>query len=115
MRRGGRDLPVRRDVSVLVAAGRGARAEFSYAVSSGNELDLDVADYLSFLADDPATRVIASMLEGIRRPEAFKAAAAKALDAGKPVVVVKLGASEAGRHAAASYTGSIAGDERWFG
>ena len=87
---------------------------FSYAVSSGNELDLDVADYLSFLADDPATRVIACMLEGIRRPEAFKAAAAKALDAGKPVVVVKLGASEAGRQAAASHTGSIAGDDDIF-
>ncbi len=87
---------------------------FSYAISSGNELDLDVADYLSFMVEDPGTRVIACMLEGIRRPEPFKAAAAKALAAGKPVVVVKAGASAAGRRAGESHTGAIAGDDEIF-
>ncbi len=87
---------------------------FSYAVSSGNELDLDVADYLSFMVDDPETKVIACMLEGIRRPGPFMAAAAKALAAGKPVVAVKAGASAAGNRAAASHTGAAAGDDDIF-
>ncbi|MDE0059429.1 MAG: CoA-binding protein, partial [Defluviicoccus sp.] len=87
---------------------------FSYAVSSGNELDLDAADYISFLVDDPGTRVIACMLEGIRRPEAFMAAAEKALAAGKPIVAVKTGASERGRAATESHTGAVAGDDDIF-
>ena len=87
---------------------------FSYAVSSGNELDLDVADYIAFLVDDPGTRVIACMLEGIRRPEAFMEAAARALAAGKPIVVVKTGASERGRSATESHTGAVAGDDDIF-
>ncbi|MCY4548833.1 MAG: acetate--CoA ligase family protein [Defluviicoccus sp.] len=87
---------------------------FSYAVSSGNELDLDAADYIAFLVDDPGTRVIACMLEGIRRPEAFMAAAEKALDAGKPIVAVKTGASERGRSATESHTGAVAGDDDIF-
>ena len=84
---------------------------FSYAVSSGNELDLDVADYIAFLVDDPGTRVIACMLEGIRRPDAFMEAAARALAAGKPIVVLKTGASERGRSATESQTGAVAGDD----
>jgi acyl-CoA synthetase (NDP forming) len=71
--------------------------DFSYAVSSGNELDLDLADYISFLVDDPHTRMIACMVEGIRRPQALMAAAAKALDARKPIILVKVGRSELGR------------------
>jgi acetyltransferase len=88
--------------------------DFSYAVSSGNELDLDLADYISFLVDDEHTRIIACMVEGIRRPQAFMAAAAKALAARKPIVLVKLGRSERGKAAAASHTGAIAGDDAVF-
>ena len=87
---------------------------FSYAVSSGNELDLDLADYVNFLVEDDATRIIACMVEGIRRPDAFVAAAAKALAARKPLLVVKLGKSARGRAAAASHTGALAGDDRVF-
>jgi acetate---CoA ligase (ADP-forming) len=87
---------------------------FSYAVSSGNELDLDLADYVNFLVEDGATRIIACMVEGVRRPEAFMAAAEKALAAGKPLLVLKLGASARGRAAAASHTGALAGDDAVF-
>ncbi len=87
---------------------------FSYAVSSGNELDLDLADYVNFLVEDEHTRIIACMVEGVRRPEAFMAAAAKALEAKKPLLVVKLGRSERGRAAAASHTGALAGDDAVF-
>ena len=57
--------------------------DFSYAVSSGNELDLDLADYINFLVEDEHTKIIACMVEGIRRPQAFMAAAEKALAAGE--------------------------------
>jgi acetyltransferase len=88
--------------------------DFSYAVSSGNELDLDLADYISFLVDDPHTRSIACMVEGIRRPKAFMAAAEKALAAKKPIILVKLGRSAAGQAAAQSHTGAIASDALVF-
>lgn len=87
---------------------------YSYAVSSGNELDLDTADYINFLVDDPRTRVISCMMEGVRRADALMAAAGRALDAGKPVVVLKLGRSAAGRAAAASHTGAMASDDLVF-
>jgi acetyltransferase len=87
---------------------------FSYAVSSGNELDLDLADYINFMVEDEHTRIIACMVEGVRRPDAFMAAAAKALAAKKPLLVLKLGRSERGRAAAASHTGALAGDDAVF-
>ncbi len=42
--------------------------DFSYAVSSGNELDLDLADYINFLVDDEHTKTIVCLVEGVRRP-----------------------------------------------
>jgi acetyltransferase len=83
---------------------------FNYLVSSGNELSVDLADYLNFFAEDETTRVIALFIEGIRRPQAFMAAAAKALAAGKPIVAIKTGKSLQARESAKSHTGAIAGD-----
>jgi len=87
---------------------------FSYAISSGNELDLDLADYINFMVEDADTRMIACMVEGIRRPAAFMAAAAKALAAQKPILMVKVGRSDGGRAAVKSHTGAIAGDDQVF-
>jgi acetate---CoA ligase (ADP-forming) len=88
--------------------------DFSYAVSSGNELDLDLADYINFLAEDEHTRTIVCLVEGIRRPEAFVAAAERAFVARKPIVLLKVGRSERGKAATASHTGAIATDDRVF-
>jgi acetyltransferase len=96
---------------VGTAQERGVR--FSYAISSGNELGLDLADYVNFLVDDPETRIIVLFIEGIRRMEVFKAACARALEAGKPILAVKTGRTEASRAAAKSHTGAIGGD--WAG
>ena len=52
---------------------------FSYAISSGNEVSLDLVDYLSFLIDDPDTKVITLMVEGIRRPDEFMAEAEQSI------------------------------------
>ncbi len=90
------------------AAERGLR--FSYAISSGNEADLDLADFLDFMVDDPHTRQIVLFIEGIRRPDAFMRAAGRALEAGKPVLAIKTGATAKSRSAAASHTGAIGGD-----
>jgi acetyltransferase len=89
-------------------AERGLR--FSYGFSSGNELDLDLADYVNWLVDDPSTRQIVLFIEGIRRPKAFMMAAGRALEAGKPIIAIKTGATEGSAQAAASHTGAIAGD-----
>ncbi len=87
---------------------------FSYAVSSGNEVNLDLVDYLSFLVDDPQTKVITLMVEGIRRPNEFMAVAQQALNKGKPILVIKLGRSEMGKRQAISHTGSLAGADDVF-
>src|SRR5258706_764368 len=87
---------------------------FSYAVSSGNETSLDLVDYLSFLVDDPETRLIALMVEGIRRPQEFMRVADQALAKNKPLLVIKLGRSEMGKRQAISHTGALAGSDEVF-
>jgi acetate---CoA ligase (ADP-forming) len=87
---------------------------FTYAVSSGNEVSLDLVDYLAFLVDQPDTKVIALMVEGVRRPREFMAVAEQALKKNKPILVVKLGRSEMGKRQAISHTGALAGADEVF-
>lgn len=94
------------------AAVRGLK--FSYAVSSGNELDLDLADYINFMLDDADTKIIACMVEGVRRPKALMAVAEKALALRKPILMVKSGRTKRAQVAAASHTGALAGDDAVF-
>jgi acetyltransferase len=94
----------------LGQAGAQRGVKFSYMISSGNEINLDLADYVNFLVDDPHTRVITLFIEGIRRPHIFMAAAAKALAAGKPIIAIKTGKSQKSRDSARSHTGAVAGD-----
>lgn len=86
----------------------------SKLISTSNEVDLELADFVDYLADDPATRVIALYVESVRNPEKFRAAALKAARAGKPVVAFKIGRSEAGAQAAVSHTGALAGADRMY-
>src|SRR5499427_1253969 len=90
------------------AADRGLR--FSYCITSGNEPDLGLADYLNFVIDDPQTRQVVLFIEGIRRPEAFMHAAGRALAMGKPILAIKTGVTAKSRAASLSHTGAIAGD-----
>ena len=80
-----------------------------YVVTSGNEAGLKTADYIEYFTADPQTRIIVSYLEAVREPERFLAACAAAREAGKPVIVVKLGTSDHGRAAALAHTGALAG------
>jgi acyl-CoA synthetase (NDP forming) len=84
----------------------------SKTVTCGNELLLTVADYLSFMAEDPDTKTIVVFLETIRNVETLRAALAKCRAAGKPVVAIKVGKSESGQKAAFTHTGAIAGSYR---
>src|SRR5216684_1336326 len=90
------------------AADRGLR--YSYCITSGNEPDLGLADYLNFVIDDPHTRQVVLFVEGIRRPQAFMHAAGRALAMGKPILAIKTGVTSQSRAASQSHTGAIAGD-----
>jgi acetate---CoA ligase (ADP-forming) len=83
-------------------------------VTSGNEMDLTTADYIRYFAEDPGTKIIVSYLEAVHDPENFLSACRAARAAGKPVLVVKLGASNAGRAAAMAHTGALAGSMEAF-
>ncbi|MHA7602219.1 acetate--CoA ligase family protein [Alicycliphilus sp. T452] len=77
--------------------------------SSGNEADLQVADFIDYMADAPDIKVILTLVEGIKDGAKFVAALQKAARNGKPVVALKVGRSEYGQRAAASHTASITG------
>ncbi|WP_280192721.1 acetate--CoA ligase family protein [Delftia sp. PS-11] len=94
------------------AAARGIG--LSKLISTSNEVDLELADFIDHLADDPATKVIALYVETVRNPARFRAACLKAARAGKPVVAFKIGRSEAGAKAAVSHTGAMAGADRMY-
>jgi acyl-CoA synthetase (NDP forming) len=80
----------------------------SIAASVGNEVDLKAIDYFQYLAEEPNTKVIASFLEGIRDGQRFKEKM-QSVTRSKPVVILKVGRSEASKAAAMSHTGSLVG------
>jgi acetyltransferase len=92
----------------------GGRIGLRCVVSSGSEAVTDAADFLAFFADDPATRAVGLFLETVRRPEAFVDALRACAEAGKPVVCLKVGRSEAAARAALSHTGALVGSDRAF-
>ncbi|CAM3391544.1 acetate--CoA ligase family protein [Paracidovorax anthurii] len=94
------------------AAARGIG--LSKLISTSNEVDLELADFIDHLADDEATKVIALYVETVRDPAKFRNACLKAAQKGKPVVAFKIGRSEAGAKAAVSHTGALAGADRMY-
>ena len=82
---------------------------FAKLISIGNECDLTVAEVADTLVDDPETEAILLFLETIRDADRLAAVAKRAHDAGKPIIVYKLGQSEAANAVATSHTGSITG------
>jgi acyl-CoA synthetase (NDP forming) len=84
-------------------------ASFSHVLTSGNSCDVDMADFVSYLADDPACAAIACVFEGMASPERLLLAADYAWQRDKPLVVYKMANGEEGAAAAMSHTGSLAG------
>ncbi|MGP0091939.1 MAG: acetate--CoA ligase family protein [Xanthobacteraceae bacterium] len=79
-------------------------------ISTGNEVDLGLADFIQYLLDDPVTQVITLYAEHIRRPKEFIAIAGEALKRGKPIVLMHPGRGARAQEAARSHTGALAGD-----
>ncbi len=86
----------------------------SHMVSTGNEADLDCADFIDHLVDQPEVRAIALFAETVRHAPSFAVAARRAIAAGKPIVVLKIGLSEITARSAQAHTGSLVGDDRVF-
>ena len=82
----------------------------SYLVTTGNEAGLDSTDFLDYLIDDAATRVIMLYAEQVRRPAVFLAACQRARAAGKPIVMLHPGQGARAREAVQSHTGALVGD-----
>lgn len=86
----------------------------SRLLTTGNECDVDIADGIASLATDPATAVILCCMETCRDAGKLLRALAMARAAGKPIIVLKVGVSQAGSEAAASHTGALAGSDAVF-
>jgi len=82
---------------------------YSKIISTGSEAALTTADYLEFLADDPATRTVACVLESIPDIAAFEAAVGHLRSADKPLYVLKVGRTAAGASASVAHTGALIG------
>lgn len=78
-------------------------------VSIGNQADLELCDFIEGFVADPATRVICLYVEGVTSPQRLRRLALRARQAGKPILAVKAGRTEAGRTMARSHTSSLAG------
>jgi len=85
----------------------------NYLISCGNQAVVELADYIDYLANDPATRVIAIIMEGARNGRQLRAAIERSAPK-KPIVVLKLGRSSSGQRAALAHTGTLAGQDESY-
>ena len=93
----------------LFNRGKAAGIGFSYVISTGNEADLNMADFLDYMVEDSNTHAVMLFCEAVRNGPAFIAALAKARRLGKPIIAIKIGRSDAGSRASASHTASLSG------
>jgi len=100
--------------TVSLALAQRAGFGFRYVISCGNEAVLSIADFTRALIRDPDTRVIAMYVEAITDGAEFLRSLHEARQAGKPVIILKGGASEASGRAALAHTGRLAGADRAF-
>ena len=115
MRSGGISLISQSGGLLNAAAGylKDREAGMNYMISFGNQCVVEVADYIDFLAADPATSVIACIMEGAVNGRRFREAVERASRI-KPIVVQKLGRSEPAQAIALAHTGTLAGDNSAF-
>lgn len=86
---------------------------FSHFISLGNKCDVDEIDFIEEIADDPETSLMLLYLESVNDGEKFMRVVSKATKK-KPVFILKSGISPAGKAAASSHTGALAGDDMIF-
>lgn len=100
--------------TAIAALARLRGTGLGYFVNTGNESDVTFPEVMRYVLDDPRIRVGAGYIEGLKDGPGLVALAEHALNLGKPLVVVKVGRMGAGSRAAASHTGSLAGEDRVF-
>ncbi|MFL5257574.1 MAG: acetate--CoA ligase family protein [Rhodopila sp.] len=93
----------------LFNRGKAADLGFSYVISTGNEADLTMADFLDYMVEDPQIHAVMLFCESVRNGPGFVAALEKARRLRKPIIAIKVGKSDAGTRAAASHTASLSG------
>ncbi|QHE84161.1 acetate--CoA ligase family protein [Hydrogenophaga sp. BPS33] len=86
----------------------------SHTLTSGNACDVDVADLVSYLVDDPNCQSILCIFEGMQDPRRLLEAARRAWEADKPLIVYKMATGVKGGQAALSHTGSLAGSNEMY-
>lgn len=96
---------------LLYQLGASAGLGFSHLISSGNEAVIDMVDYLDYLAADDETSIVCVYTEHLGRGRELLARAGTLRDRGKHLVILKGGRGVAGRQAAVSHTGAIAGND----
>jgi acetate---CoA ligase (ADP-forming) len=94
--------------STLLRARRGFG--FRLAVSSGQELVTETADYVDYALDDPETRIIALLMETPRNAQRLRKSLLRAAEQGVPVVMLTVGGSPQGRAMVAAHSGALAGE-----
>ncbi len=90
---------------------RSRNLNFRYIVTTGNEAVLETSDFVDYMLDEGNTDVFLLLLEAVKTPEKFTRMAEKALHAGKPLIVRKIGQSAPGSRAVASHTAALAGSQ----
>jgi acetyltransferase len=97
----------------IVYTGLAQGIGFSKFISSGNEADLHMEDYLEYLAQDEDTKIIVAYIEGLREGRRFLQLA-KETTVRKPIIVIKSGRTEGAQRAARSHTGALTGSDRVY-
>lgn len=87
------------------------RLRINVAVSTGNELDVTMDEYLDFVLGLPETNAVGLFVETARNPQGFQAALAKAARKDIPIVAIKVGRTEESARLAVSHSGAMAGDD----
>lgn len=100
--------------TAITALAHEQRIGVGHFVSTGNEADLEFSDFCDAFVDDPNVSVIAGYVESIRDGAKFQRVARRALEAGKPIVLVKVGTTDVGRRAVRSHTGALAGSNEVY-
>jgi len=81
---------------------------FRYAIAAGNEADLGLTDYLTWMIEDPEVKIVITLIESIKNPEEMMTLLDLAGEKGKPVVALRVGRSPKGSRAIESHTGNLA-------
>jgi len=98
----------------IAALARTRGIGLGYFINTGNQADITLVDVLSEIVDDPRISVLCAYIEGLKDGTELIQLAHKAMDAKKPLIITKVGRKAAGARAAASHTGSLAGEDPVF-